>query len=103
MGIGHKFEVSQPEVEGMYICTGCGAALFETDKKFDSGCGFPSFWLHIGEHVRQNELSTYGRARIQLLCSRCGAHLGHLFEHTLTPTQKRYCINAEAITLVKTS
>jgi peptide-methionine (R)-S-oxide reductase len=105
MGIGHKFEARQPGLheKEIYVCSGCGAALFASDKKFDSGCGFPSFWLHLGENVRQNKLDTYGRTRIQLLCNHCGAHLGHLFAHSHTPTQKRYCINAAAITLEKDS
>ncbi|MFD3001471.1 peptide-methionine (R)-S-oxide reductase [Pontibacter toksunensis] len=61
---------------------------------------FPSFWSHIGENVRQQRLNTYGRLRIQLVCNVCGLHLGYLFDHSLTPTKVRYCINADAIQLV---
>ncbi|HYH15942.1 MAG TPA: peptide-methionine (R)-S-oxide reductase [Flavisolibacter sp.] len=87
---------------GTYVCTQCGAPLFEAAKKFDAGCGFPSFWMHVGEQVKLNPLDTYGRKRIQLLCNKCGQHLGHLFEHKQTPTQLRYCINADAIQFKET-
>ncbi|RDV14900.1 peptide-methionine (R)-S-oxide reductase [Pontibacter diazotrophicus] len=101
MNIGYKFDLQQTDrnEKGIYACSVCGTALFAPEKKFNSGCGFPSFWAHIGENVRQNKLDTYGRSRIQLDCNQCGLHLGHLFEHTLTPTQVRYCINADAIQL----
>jgi len=80
-----------------YTCSTCGHALFEADKKFDVGSGFPSFWQHTGENVRQNPLNTYGRERVQLLCNRCEQHLGHLFEDKRSPTNLRYCINANAL------
>ena len=101
MSIGYKFGLlkSEGNEKGVYACSVCGTALFAPDKKFDSGCGFPSFWMHIGENVRQNKLDTYGRSRTQLVCDQCGQHLGHLFDHTLTPTKTRYCINADAIEL----
>ena len=101
MNIGYKFRVQQTDEneQTIYACSVCGSTLFVPDKKFDSGCGFPSFWAHIGDNVKQNKLDTYGKSRIQLVCSQCGLHLGHLFEHTLTPTHVRYCINAEAIKL----
>ena len=84
--------------EEVYVCRACGLELFEADKKFDSGTGFPSFWMHIGENVREKFLDTYGRERIQLLCRQCGQHLGHLFSHKKTPTGIRYCINASSLT-----
>ena len=92
----------QKEVEAavVYQCSGCSNLLFEGEKKFDAGAGFPSFWHHIGEGVQQNFLNTYGRERIQLLCSNCGQHLGHLFENKNTPTRLRYCIKHEAIEAV---
>lgn len=86
--------------KAVYTCSGCGNSLFEAEKKFDAGAGFPSFWQHIGEEVEQKFLNTYGRERIQLLCSNCGQHLGHLFENKTTPTRLRYCIKHEAIELV---
>jgi len=100
MGIGHKFKVntSGEEEHSLYTCSVCGNSLFSAQEQFDAGCGFPSFWAHLADNVRQQELHTYGRTRTQLLCNQCGAHLGHLFEHALTPTQRRYCISNEAIT-----
>lgn len=91
----------QQHEPGIYTCAACGNALFKADKKFDVGSGFPSFWEHIGESVRQNQLNTYGRARIQLLCNYCGQHLGHLFDDKRAPTNLRYCINANALKLEK--
>jgi peptide-methionine (R)-S-oxide reductase len=82
-----------------YACTSCGSELFSAAAKFDSGTGFPSFWQHIEDQVRQQFLDTYGRERIQLLCNSCSQHLGHLFPNKKTPTGVRYCINKEAIAL----
>ncbi|MCJ8163431.1 peptide-methionine (R)-S-oxide reductase [Pontibacter sp. E15-1] len=99
MSIGHKFNVKQPQANagGQYTCGTCGNPLFSADKQFEAGCGFPSFWAHIEANVRQQELDSYGRTRTQLVCSRCGTHLGHLFPHALTPSKLRYCISAQAI------
>lgn len=85
--------------EGIYRCSNCACALFDAEKKFDSRTGFPSFWSHIGNNVKENFLDTYGRERIQLLCNGCGLHLGHLFPNKTTPTKIRYCINADSIRL----
>ncbi|WP_162428110.1 peptide-methionine (R)-S-oxide reductase [Pontibacter pudoricolor] len=82
---------------GVYTCSGCGQVLFEAKYKFEVGSGFPSFWAQVGENVQQNHLNTYDRERIQLLCSQCGQHLGHLFTDARTPTNVRYCINADAL------
>lgn len=105
----HIAEHSQPggmqeekESADIYVCSRCGHALFEAAKMFDSRTGFPSFWLHIGENVRENFLDTYGRERVQLLCSNCGQHLGHLFDNKVTPSRLRYCINNSAIAFKKT-
>ncbi|HET7896019.1 MAG TPA: peptide-methionine (R)-S-oxide reductase, partial [Flavisolibacter sp.] len=78
-----------------------GAPLFEAGKKFEAGCGFPSFWQSIDNRVQQNLLTTYGRERVQLLCHQCGQHLGHLFPSKHTPSGVRYCINGEAIRLTQ--
>ncbi|WP_299989974.1 peptide-methionine (R)-S-oxide reductase [uncultured Pontibacter sp.] len=80
-----------------YVCACCGLALFDASKKFEVGSGFPSFWAQIDDHIIHKELRTYDRERTQLLCSKCGQHLGHLFEDSRTPTQLRYCINQAAI------
>ncbi|ALJ01047.1 peptide-methionine (R)-S-oxide reductase [Rufibacter tibetensis] len=92
-------EQSQPK--GTYHCSQCSTPLFSSDQKFDSKTGFPSFWAHLGQNVQQHLLETYGRERIQLLCHQCGLHLGHLFPDPRTPSQVRYCINAESILLQK--
>jgi peptide-methionine (R)-S-oxide reductase len=83
--------------EGVYCCSKCGQALFAANSEFAAGCGFPSFYKHWSNGVTLKPLDTYGRHRIQLLCSGCGQHLGHLFPHKHTPTKVRYCINADSI------
>lgn len=87
--------IEQPQPA--YACSRCGEVLFDAAKKFDSRTGFPSFWQHVGDRVTQKQLTTYNRERIQLLCSGCGQHLGHLFPNKHTPTRVRYCINAASI------
>lgn len=82
---------------GIYTCSNCGQMLFEAKYKFEVGSGFPSFWAQVRENVQHNPLDTYGRERIQLLCSQCKQHLGHLFKDARTPSQVRYCINADAL------
>jgi peptide-methionine (R)-S-oxide reductase len=95
----HRSKVQEIEHKsGFYTCSNCGQVLFEAKYKFEVGSGFPSFWAQVGENVQQNPLDTYGRNRIQLLCSQCRQHLGHLFEDARTPTHVRYCINADALT-----
>ncbi|WP_316931967.1 peptide-methionine (R)-S-oxide reductase [Rufibacter radiotolerans] len=91
---------AQSSGEGIYQCSHCGHALFSASHKFDSKTSFPSFWAHLEEHVQFHSLHTYGRERIQLLCQNCGQHLGHLFPDARTPSQVRYCINADSITLL---
>jgi peptide-methionine (R)-S-oxide reductase len=98
----HRNKIGEPhsgEQQAIYACSCCGTVLFKGDKKFSVGSGFPSFWAHIGQNVKQRELNTYGRNRLQLLCNGCGQHLGHLFDDNRTPSNMRYCINAEAIGL----
>ena len=85
--------------KAVYGCSGCGQLLFAGTAQFDSGTGYPSFWEHLHDHVKQQPLSTYGRSRIQLVCAKCGQHLGHLFPDSRTPTSVRYCINAQSICL----
>ena len=92
-----NFTINEDAV-GAYVCSSCNNKLFDAAKKFDAGCGFPSFWQHTNDNVKLNPLHTYNRRRIQLLCAQCGAHLGHLFQHKHAPTGLRYCINERAIT-----
>ena len=85
---------------GAYHCAGCGALLFESDAKYDSGCGWPAFSAPAGKEVVEEETDTaYGMVRTEVLCSKCGGHLGHVFPDGPHPTGLRYCINSAALKL----
>ncbi|MEV4611982.1 peptide-methionine (R)-S-oxide reductase MsrB [Kitasatospora sp. NPDC049258] len=95
-------EYTDTKTVGVYACRACGSELFSSETKFDSHCGWPSYYAPLaGDRVEYIEDTTLGMRRVEVRCANCGGHLGHVFEGEGygTPTDQRYCINSISLTL----
>jgi len=92
---GHYYRHKE---EGTYLCAACGQELFNSATKYESGCGWPSFWQELDKSkITTEEDSSFGMRRIEVMCSRCGGHLGHVFPDGPPPTGIRFCINSASL------
>ena len=95
-------QYTDTKTPGVYLCSACGLELFPSETKFDSGCGWPSFYdPATRENVEEHEDRSHGMVRTEVTCARCGGHLGHVFPDGPNPTGLRYCINSASLRLNK--
>jgi peptide-methionine (R)-S-oxide reductase len=83
--------------DGVFYCAGCGTALFDSDTKYESGSGWPSFFKPLEQSVATTTDNSYGMSRTEVTCATCGGHLGHVFPDGPRPTGERYCMNGTAL------